>query len=440
MRTRIGGLLARAVPRTAGRRALAAALAAVVTAPFLVSPPDTSREVQEAQQVAVAPSRTATDVERAGADPSPAPPPVGAETAPAAPSPAGRPLVAPRPVVSEDVEPVRPDLIVRPNKVDPDGLFSVLRMQGVRHLAGAREVHFTVNGPTGPSKLRFLVVDPLAFRPLTPDATARTREVWERLVDGEVVVRHDIAQQLQLPLGGTVAVTGRNGTTLDLRIGAYASNGTPPLAAALVPWEVGRELGAGQPNVLVIAVDDAAEPERIGAEVVEALGGGDLTELEPPVEQRARLVGAGSAHFEPFSYVDHGDGMITIDPAWVRRNIVSFQVPIFGGIARCHRVMAPQLVAALQEVERAGLAHLIDRNDYGGCWVPRHILFDPSRALSMHAWGLAVDFNVRTNQYGAQPTLDGRIVEIFERWGFEWGGRWSVPDGMHFELRAVIQR
>jgi D-alanyl-D-alanine carboxypeptidase len=25
-------------------------------------------------------------------------------------------------------------------------------------------------------------------------------------------------------------------------------------------------------------------------------------------------------------------------------------------------------------------------------------------------------------------------VAIFERWGFTWGGRWLVLDGMHFEL------
>jgi hypothetical protein len=26
-------------------------------------------------------------------------------------------------------------------------------------------------------------------------------------------------------------------------------------------------------------------------------------------------------------------------------------------------------------------------------------------------------------------------VEIFDRWGFTWGGSWLVPDGMHFEFR-----
>ncbi len=57
----------------------------------------------------------------------------------------------------------------------------------------------------------------------------------------------------------------------------------------------------------------------------------------------------------------------------------------------------------------------------------------------MHAWGLAVDFNVRGNEFGNHnPEMDPRIVEIFERWGFVWGGRWSTPDGMHFELGALL--
>jgi hypothetical protein len=57
----------------------------------------------------------------------------------------------------------------------------------------------------------------------------------------------------------------------------------------------------------------------------------------------------------------------------------------------------------------------------------------------MHAWGLAIDFNARDNGYGVIPKMDLRIVEIFEKWGFSWGGWWSVPDGMHFELERVVE-
>jgi hypothetical protein len=100
--------------------------------------------------------------------------------------------------------------------------------------------------------------------------------------------------------------------------------------------------------------------------------------------------------------------------------------------------MVAQLRGALQEVADRGLAHLIDPGQYGGCWVPRHIDWNPSKALSMHSWGLAVDLNVSTNGLGQPPQMDPRVVEIFDRWGFVWGGRWTRPDGMHFELGAVL--
>jgi hypothetical protein len=161
--------------------------------------------------------------------------------------------------------------------------------------------------------------------------------------------------------------------------------------------------------------------------------------IPEPRERRAFLTGADAKDaFEPFTYVSLGDGMIDIDSAWVERNIVRADVPVFRGEVVCHRLMIPQLRGALQEIVDRGLDHLIDPSDYGGCWVPRHILFNPNRRLSMHAWGLAIDFNVSTNQYGARPQMDPRIVEIFERWGFVWGGRWSTPDGMHFELGALL--
>ena len=49
--------------------------------------------------------------------------------------------------------------------------------------------------------------------------------------------------------------------------------------------------------------------------------------------------------------------------------------------------------------------------------------------------GIAFDINVASNAPGTRPDQDPRLVEIMEEHGFTWGGRWLIPDGMHFEYR-----
>jgi hypothetical protein len=130
-------------------------------------------------------------------------------------------------------------------------------------------------------------------------------------------------------------------------------------------------------------------------------------------------------------------GWIEPDPAWIEANIAEASVPILGAVT-CHRVMLPQLAGALAEIEEEGLATLIRPEDYAGCYAPRFIDRDPSLPLSNHAFGLAIDLNADTNALGTQGDMDPRIVEIFARWGFEWGGYWDRPDPMHFELARLL--
>jgi D-alanyl-D-alanine carboxypeptidase-like protein len=68
---------------------------------------------------------------------------------------------------------------------------------------------------------------------------------------------------------------------------------------------------------------------------------------------------------------------------------------------------------------------------------------------SMHAYGAAIDLNIAFADYwywqrSADGTLTYRnrmpieLVEIFERHGFIWGGKWSHYDTMHFEYRPEL--
>jgi hypothetical protein len=339
-------------------------------------------------------------------------------------------------VQSESFPPVRaeqPRLKVD-NAQGADLLARVREVEGVSAASLVEVAEMPVAGAGGPTTIRMAAVNPVDYRLLTPQVTADAVGVWERLVQGEAAFTHDAGHRLEVPLGAEVPAAGQG----TVRIGAYAANGIPPIADAIVSEETGRRLGLqGEPELL-IALNEGADTARVARQIA-AIAGTRPVVLEAPQSRRAFITGADARNaFEPYTYIDLGDGTIQIDGDWVRRNIVRARVPIFRGEVICHRLMIDQLRGALQEVADRGLASLIDVNDYGGCWVPRHIDWDPSKPLSMHSWGLAVDFNVATNGLGQRPTMDPRIVEIFERWGFVWGGRWARPDGMHFELGALL--
>lgn len=69
--------------------------------------------------------------------------------------------------------------------------------------------------------------------------------------------------------------------------------------------------------------------------------------------------------------------------------------------------------------------------------------------LSVHAFGAAIDINAAFGDYwlwakrpdGApvwRNRIPQEIVEIFERHGFIWGGRWYHFDSLHFEYRPEL--
>lgn len=70
--------------------------------------------------------------------------------------------------------------------------------------------------------------------------------------------------------------------------------------------------------------------------------------------------------------------------------------------------------------------------------------------LSMHSFAIAVDVGVPISDYWRwnKPDAEGRyayknkmpleVVEVFERHGFIWGGKWYHFDTMHFEYRPEL--
>ena len=144
-----------------------------------------------------------------------------------------------------------------------------------------------------------------------------------------------------------------------------------------------------------------------------------------------------------FAYRVNANGSVSQDAAWVNaylpagRELLNGSIPIR---ARCHNTVKPAIQAALAEVAAAGLAGTIDvtdANTEGGCHLARFNRLTPDSALgflSRHSWGMALDTNtVGSCQGCAPPDLDCRMVRIFRKYGFAWGGNFLTPDGMHFE-------
>jgi hypothetical protein len=73
-----------------------------------------------------------------------------------------------------------------------------------------------------------------------------------------------------------------------------------------------------------------------------------------------------------------------------------------------------------------------------------------TKRLSMHSFGIAIDISPSKAEYWKNEAQDEMakinyknsmplsVVEIFEKYGFIWGGRWYHYDTMHFEYRPEL--
>jgi len=120
-----------------------------------------------------------------------------------------------------------------------------------------------------------------------------------------------------------------------------------------------------------------------------------------------------------------------------------------GGTVRATTVngVADQLEKAsreLDELPESMIGYLIPMSGIYNC---RPIA--GTNRLSVHAYGAAVDINARFGDYwqwakrpdGAiawRNRIPRQIIEIFERHGFIWGGRWYHFDSLHFEYRPEL--
>lgn len=341
--------------------------------------------------------------------------------------------------VPDTVTTVRPALRATLSEGVTDGILQQVRtVPGVAAAAGVVLSQLEIEAPSGNTQITVAGVDPDEFRPLAPDLTAQARFVWEGLHRSQTFIANEEYQILGGQPIQSIAAQGPGGRQV-LQIGGVATNGAPSLAGAIMSRRQADRLGLGSPTMLIVGVSADAK----AADVTKALNG-----VLPDVSFESMLPPSGRSFFTgtsaqqaigSFTFTVNPDGSINQDRKWINEHLASERMPIIGTV-RCHKVMLPQLRAALEEIENSGLAHLLKPEQAGRCFQPRFVERDPvNHSLSKHAWGLAIDLNVYDNPEGSTPKMDSRIVAIFEKWGFRWGGRWTKPDGMHFELAALLR-
>lgn len=136
------------------------------------------------------------------------------------------------------------------------------------------------------------------------------------------------------------------------------------------------------------------------------------------------------------------------NPVWVKENLVLVKVPwkIFTswdlkemrGI-RLHRKCAASFIRISEEIWRFADKSQKIIEHYGLHLCGGGYNFRVMRggsALSMHAFGAAIDFDPERNAFGDKSPRFAefpKVIEFFGREGWEWGGFWKKKDGMHFQ-------
>jgi hypothetical protein len=298
-----------------------------------------------------------------------------------------------------------------------------------------------VTHPTPPYRVPIdaFAVDPVAYATFLPDAYRST--VTNALRAGKAVLGRSSADIRQLGPGGRLSFSGVNVT-----VGAVVPDDVAGWSELLVSRAEGRRLGVLDDRYLLATTTGSPNDARFLSMIRPLLPGDVPVRVAAPGEVQYVRVASGSAPpvvlkqvFGEFSAApDPTDPiLIRIDPAWISSRLATRTVPLLGR-ETCNAAFFPALIRAMKQLQREGLGSLVQSN--AGCYNPELLAATPTAPPAFHAYGAAIDINAPQNVFGSTPHQDPRLVAVMERWGFNWGGNFLVPDGMHFEYLSPPRR
>jgi hypothetical protein len=276
-------------------------------------------------------------------------------------------------------------------------------------------------------------VDPSSYAPFLPEAD-RSR-VLDALNGDEAVLGASSAALRRIGPGGTLTFDDR-----VVEVGAVVPDDEVGWSELLVGRALGTRLGIVDDRYLLALDAGGMTEQRFTEDVGALLPDGTPLRTVPPGGTEFVRVASGvnppvvmKGVFGEFAAAPRSDdpAILNMSPRWRDAHIQTRDVPLLGSVT-CNEALFPTLIGALKDVEAAGLGD--ELHVYSGCYAARTVARSDTAPPSQHAYGAAIDIDAPENPYGATPTLDPRVVKIFERWGFLWGGDFLIPDGMHFEF------
>ncbi|MDC3374285.1 M15 family metallopeptidase [Acidimicrobiia bacterium] len=259
-------------------------------------------------------------------------------------------------------------------------------------------------------------------------------EIATKIVSDLIIISELTANLYSIEIGDIVHLVGLNGEPLEIVVGDVVPDSKLGWFEAVVSKETGFKLGIFR-NIQAIIWDNKITENHL-IEIYRNIKYTKIRVSDKNSKPNKNWVLPNALVKEMFGdfQIKEKDGTwIITEPKWREENIQTIKMPIIGRTT-CHRLMWEPLRGALNQVKEEGLSNTLYLDEFkasGGCYAPRRISrFDAGGSLSRHAWGIAIDINTKS---GYHP----RVIEIFNSWGFAWGGTWTSPDEMHFELRDL---